>query len=244
MNGLNEVPEFPQLWWRRFRDFKLAESAKIYVFDNPSLCFGAQIWCVLPANCHASAQAQAVTVCQVAKRPVFQAKGQCAGSDLRDEIHFVEMEVGRVKESYNTMTDSMHGVYAGIVDAELIHNPNMTYWNEWWNEFRGFRAGHRWTARHTWPGLVGNVYNTCDSSSPHPFCNPTEEDGIAWRANFRNFPLIMNVRFVDEATHTLVSRELYLTFDYWHRHHSGVGYHLVWCPIDFPELMHFMTACS
>lgn len=114
-----------------------------------------------------------------------------AVADLRDEIHFVDTEIGRVKESYNTMTDSMHGVYAGIVDAELKLNPNMSYSSEWWNEFRGFRFGHRWNSRHTWPGLMGNVYDTCNSSSPHPFCQA--DIGEPWTANFRNFPLILNV---------------------------------------------------
>lgn len=90
------------------------------------------------------------------------------------------------------MTDSMHGVYAGIVDAELNLNPTMQYWNEWWNEFRGFRFGLRWNSRHTWPGLITNVYDTCSDSSPHPFCSGPSNS--SWRSNFKNYPLIMNVR--------------------------------------------------
>lgn len=41
MDGLHKIPDFPQLWWRRFRDFRLAETQKLYIFDNPKLCFGA-----------------------------------------------------------------------------------------------------------------------------------------------------------------------------------------------------------
>lgn len=41
MDGSHRPPERAQLWWRRFRDFRLAETANLYVFDNPSLCFGA-----------------------------------------------------------------------------------------------------------------------------------------------------------------------------------------------------------
>eukprot|EP00892_Ulva_mutabilis_P004823 jgi/Ulvmu1/2712/UM014_0168.1 len=155
MDGTHVVQDFPQLWWRRFRDFRLAETQKLYIFDNPKLCFG---------------------------------------SDLRDEIHFIDTEIGRVKESYNTMTDSMHGVYAGIVDAELKRNPSvngqMSYSSEWWDEFRGFRFGFRWNSRHTWPGLSDNVYHTCDSTSPHAYCQA--EADASWTINFRNFPLIMN----------------------------------------------------
>ena len=41
MDGSHTVAERPQFWWRRFRDFRLAETAKLYIFDNPDLCFGA-----------------------------------------------------------------------------------------------------------------------------------------------------------------------------------------------------------
>ena len=45
MDGKHTVPEHPQLWWRRFRDFRLAEARELYIFDNPNLCFGAQpLW--------------------------------------------------------------------------------------------------------------------------------------------------------------------------------------------------------
>lgn len=104
----------------------------------------------------------------------------------------------------------MHGVYAGIVDAELKLNPSMHYWNEWWNEFRGFRFGGRWNSRHTWPGLIGNVYSTCDASSPHQFCSA--QDDSTWRENFRNFPLIMNVRSVYLLMRSLMSLLVHCKF--------------------------------
>jgi hypothetical protein len=41
MDGQHSIVERPQLWWRRFRDFRLAETAELHIFDNPSLCLGA-----------------------------------------------------------------------------------------------------------------------------------------------------------------------------------------------------------
>jgi hypothetical protein len=40
-NGTHTVKEFPQLWWRKYRNFRLAETEKLYLFDNPNLCFSA-----------------------------------------------------------------------------------------------------------------------------------------------------------------------------------------------------------
>jgi hypothetical protein len=41
MDGQHSIAERPQLWWRRFRDFRLAETAELHIFDNPDLCLGA-----------------------------------------------------------------------------------------------------------------------------------------------------------------------------------------------------------
>ena len=42
-NGTHTVKEFPQLWWRKYRNFKLAETENLYLFDNPELCFSAHL---------------------------------------------------------------------------------------------------------------------------------------------------------------------------------------------------------
>jgi hypothetical protein len=51
MDGSHTVSEYPQLWWRRFRDFRLAETKKLWIFDNPRLCFGAHCAHVLLLDC-------------------------------------------------------------------------------------------------------------------------------------------------------------------------------------------------
>ena len=42
-NGTHVVKDFPQLWWRKFRNFNLAETENLSLFDNPELCFSAQL---------------------------------------------------------------------------------------------------------------------------------------------------------------------------------------------------------
>lgn len=115
----------------------------------------------------------------------------CVGADLRTEEHFIEQEVGRVKESYNPVTDSMAGVYAGIVDGELKRNPStdggVTLDNgfSFWDLYTS--AGLFWPSYKVWPTLVDNVYDTCTDASPHPYCKTAA--GPEWTENFRNFPL-------------------------------------------------------
>jgi hypothetical protein len=65
-----------------------------------------------------------------------------AGADLRDEPHMRETEMGRIREGFNSLGDSMYGVFAGIVDAEKKRNPPangmVKYHGGWWDEYGMF----------------------------------------------------------------------------------------------------------
>jgi hypothetical protein len=115
-----------------------------------------------------------------------------AGADLTDEQHYIEEEPGRVRESYNSNVEPMAGVYAGIVDAEKLLNPSLTYDGGFWDDWEGWMLSHYTRAPHSSSNSVENVYNTCTNASPHPFCKSTAS--ASWRQNFRNMPLRVVVR--------------------------------------------------
>jgi hypothetical protein len=114
-----------------------------------------------------------------------------AGSDLRTEEHFIEQELGRVRESYNPVTDSMAGVYAGIVDGEKKRNPTLENGGStWWDLYTNKLIF--WPSLHHWPTHPDNIYDTCNDASPHPYCKTAA--GPEWVDNFRNFPLAQQAR--------------------------------------------------
>jgi hypothetical protein len=115
----------------------------------------------------------------------------------------LEKELGRVRESYNSMGDSMYGVFAGIVDAEAKRNPDLKYDGSWWDTYKHFLVTFEFQGIHAWPNSIDNVYDTCDDSSPHPYCKSTASSN--WTDNFRNFPLQQVVR--QEFRHHFSSRE-------------------------------------
>lgn len=60
------------------------------------------------------------------------------GSDLRNEPHMKETEMGRLREGFNSLSDSLYGVFAGIVDAEKKRNPTLRYDGGWWDTYGMF----------------------------------------------------------------------------------------------------------
>jgi hypothetical protein len=66
-----------------------------------------------------------------------------AGADLRNELHMTKTELGRLREGFNSLGDSMYGVFAGIVDAEKKRNPPVNgmlrYFGEFWDTDIMFR---------------------------------------------------------------------------------------------------------
>ena len=44
-----------------------------------------------------------------------------------------ETEMGRLREGFNSLSDSLYGVFAGIVDAEKKRNPTLRYDGGWWD---------------------------------------------------------------------------------------------------------------
>ena len=100
-------------------------------------------------------------------------------------------EVGRIKESFNPVTDSMAGVYAGIVDAEAKREGAFSREaDSWWDSFASVKPF--FPSVHSWPQLLENLYDSCNDGSPHPFCKSAALTN--WTANFRNLPLQMPVR--------------------------------------------------
>jgi hypothetical protein len=65
-----------------------------------------------------------------------------AGADLRNEPHMKKTEMGRLREGFNSLGDSMYGVFAGIVDAEKKRNPPVNgilkYDGGWWDTYGMF----------------------------------------------------------------------------------------------------------
>ena len=60
------------------------------------------------------------------------------GADLRNEPHMKETEMGRLREGFNSLGDSLYGVFAGIVDAEKKRNPSLRYDGGWWDTYGMF----------------------------------------------------------------------------------------------------------
>jgi hypothetical protein len=115
------------------------------------------------------------------------------GAELSDELHFLEEEPGRVRESYNARLESMAGVYAGIVEAESRSKTEFVYDGSWWDNWEGWKLNPWYLGKHSLPNLADNLYRNCNDLSPHPFCLSTADD--RWTKNFRNMPLQMQVGF-------------------------------------------------
>jgi hypothetical protein len=107
-------------------------------------------------------------------------------------------EPGRVRESYNSRTDSMFGVVAGIVDAEKKRNPSLLEDGGWWDTASLWLMNKQFLGQHSWAHYAGNVHATCTDASPHPFCKSTAP--AAWADNFRNLPLQLPVRGDGESS--------------------------------------------
>ena len=70
---------------------------------------------------------------------IFFLTAKCsAGADLRNEPHMKETEMGRLREGFNSLGDSLYGVFAGIVDAEKKRNPSLRYDGGWWDTYGMF----------------------------------------------------------------------------------------------------------
>lgn len=160
----------------------------------------------------------------------------CAGADLRDEPHMLEKELGRIRESYNSMGDSMYGVFAGIVDAEAKRNPSLKYDGSWWDTNKDFLISFEFQGNHAWPNSIDNVYDTCDDSSPHPYCKSTASSN--WTENFRNLPL-QQVVWSPTPPHHHTSSDYQHTPKYPpHRHAAGMSMsECILCPAPLPGLL-------
>ena len=49
-----------------------------------------------------------------------------------------ETEMGRLREGFNSLGDSLYGVFAGIVDGEKKRNPSLRYDGGWWDTYGMF----------------------------------------------------------------------------------------------------------